>query len=143
MRWLESNVQIMLCHSTHSISRIFVPWVSSVALNASSQVQLAYWGPFHSFGRLVGKNMRNRQDGEGAEDVQSSSFCLRTLWICISLGSFNDHLVLPHRLDLSCRVPYKKLWLTVSHIASSASETGTCVTFCPVTASVLCSSAYY
>lgn len=69
LHWLESNVQIMLCHSTHSNSRIFVPWMSLVALNASVQVQLAYWGLSHSFGGLAGKNMRNRQAGEGPEAV--------------------------------------------------------------------------
>lgn len=141
MHWLESNVQMMLYHSTHLNSRIFIPWASSVALNTSSQVQLPYWGLFQSFGGLAGKNMRNRQVGEGAEDVQSSSFCPRTLWVCMSLGSLHDHLVLPHKLDLGCRVPCQKLWLTASLIASSASETGTYATFCPVFAPVLRSPA--
>lgn len=66
----------MLYHSTHSYSRLFVPWVGSVALNTSSQVQLAYWGLFHSSGGLAGENMRSRQAGEGAEGRAAPSACV-------------------------------------------------------------------
>lgn len=48
-------MQIILYHSTYSNSRIFVPWVSSVALSIFSQVQLFYWGLFHSVGGWLGK----------------------------------------------------------------------------------------
>lgn len=86
----------------------------------------------------LGKN-KNRQAGEGAEDMESSSFFC-ALCVCISLKSFYDHLLLPHRLDWACRLLCQKPWLAACHTVSLASNRGSCVIFL---LSCYCTSAVF